>query len=189
MPAPLHREMAKFFDLPYSGIHIGRGSVANITPEARETVRRLQEANAGPRGWKPGEGWEQVPGFYLTEPRQVIIGDGHAHGSLSMAVHEFAHAVDDMLAKISSSQRWYDASGYAVGASRHPYFNFRVNPNGFWSEAFAESFAAWAKATQAGKNAEEAIADALDISDFTRSLAEVRQSLQNIVAFFEEVTK
>jgi len=184
--------MAKFFERPNGGIHIGKGAAVDLTSEAT-TYIDLVRAHYGdtPRGWSSDRGWDKVPGFYLSSARQVLIGDtgAHSHGSQSMAVHEFAHGVDDMLGNFSATRRWRDVSGYAVGAARHPYYTVAGNPQGFWSEAFAESFTAWAKAARTGGDPLKAIADVLDIGGWHRNHELIKKSLHDIVALFEEVTK
>lgn len=178
---------------PNGGVHIGQGRASDLTPEAADYIRRVRGAYGDtPRGWNSsGRTWDDVPGTYLATHRQVLVGDtgAHSHGSLSMAVHEFTHAVDDMLGDFSGSERWRDVSGYAVGAARHPYFNFKTNPQGFWSEAFAEGMTAWAHARERGTDPEEAIADAFDIGSGHRAHELIRKSLRDMVALFEELSQ
>ena len=184
--------MARFLGArPNGGIHIGQGKASDLTPEAQSYIKLVREAHGDtPRGWSPERTWDSVPGFYLSSSRQVLVGDtgSHSHGSQSMAVHEFAHGVDDMLDNLSSTQRWRDVGGYAIGAARHPYFNYKANPQGFWSEAFAEGFAAWAKARDGGTDPQKAIADVFDISEWHRNHDLIKKSLRDIVALFEELT-
>jgi hypothetical protein len=53
-----------------------------------------------PRGWESDATWDIVPGAYQSGSSTVIVGSGeHArnHGSVSIAIHESMHAVQDML--------------------------------------------------------------------------------------------
>jgi hypothetical protein len=76
-----------------------RGSVTDY----RADLRGVQ-----PRGWPPGMTWDNVPGAYLPDTKEVVIGvvghgtpagahvpqTGEGHGSRNLVVHESTHAVD-----------------------------------------------------------------------------------------------
>jgi len=51
--------------------------------------------NGTPRGWEPGKSWKDVGGVYVDGT--VVVGDPQLTGSASVATHEFAHALDEVL--------------------------------------------------------------------------------------------
>lgn len=186
IPESAHRRMARWFaGADDGGVHIGNGSV----PSASPATAHLKGVT--PRGWEiSGRTWDDVPGAYVPSARQVILGDEgrHDHGAESLARHEFAHGIDHMLGNISSTERWRQVVGYALGATMHPYLKFEHNPTGLWSEAFAEGYAAWAHAVAVGEDPVTALANALHIVQH-RYHPQVRQSLRDTIKFFEEVTQ
>jgi hypothetical protein len=76
-----------------------RNSVVDHRPDLK-SVR--------PRGWKPGQTWDTVPGTYSVERKEIVIAvighgtkpgphypaPGERHGSASLLVHEMYHAID-----------------------------------------------------------------------------------------------
>jgi hypothetical protein len=71
------------------GIYIGEGGVPYL-----DNMQHLQGVQ--PRGYPPGETWNNVHGAYVPGKRYVIIGAGR-HGSKSVILHEFGHALGDRL--------------------------------------------------------------------------------------------
>lgn len=53
-------------------------------------------AGVQPRGWPKGMTWDIVPGAYSVRDRYVIAGSG-AHGSSSVLLHEYGHAIGHVL--------------------------------------------------------------------------------------------
>ena len=49
-----------------------------------------------PRGWEGGQTWDTVAGVYNDAARKVSAGRG-LHGSVSLVLHEYGHAVGDRL--------------------------------------------------------------------------------------------
>jgi SPP1 gp7 family putative phage head morphogenesis protein len=49
-----------------------------------------------PRGWPEGMTWDIVPGGYDRKQKHVIAGNG-SHGSVSLLLHEYGHAVGHTL--------------------------------------------------------------------------------------------
>ena len=92
-----------------------------------------------PRGWPPDVTWDTVPGSFNTFHNAVSAGKGR-HGSVSLALHEYGHAVGHNFG-IDSSSEWA-----AIHASSHdsldPYLQ-QGGPGGFagrqefWAESFA----------------------------------------------------
>lgn len=76
-----------------------RGSVTDKDPSLRGVT---------PRGWRPGQTWDGVPGMYYKRSNEVVIATrehgtpagahvpvaGEGHGSADLTVHESMHALD-----------------------------------------------------------------------------------------------
>ena len=67
--------------------------VGNAAVPFLDEMRHL--AVVHPRGWDPGKTWAQVAGMYDPNSHQVILGRGE-NGSISLALHEYAHAISDV---------------------------------------------------------------------------------------------
>lgn len=70
------------------GIHVGNAPAPEL--DSMQYLRGMR-----PRGHEGGT-WDRVAGCYDNSGRQVIAGVG-AHASVSLALHEFGHAVGDSL--------------------------------------------------------------------------------------------
>jgi hypothetical protein len=70
-----------------------------------------------PRGWQSGTTWDSVPGAYNADLRVLVAGIG-IHGSSSLVLHEFGHALGDLLG--------YDSDSRLVAAHQRLYS--RLNP-------------------------------------------------------------
>lgn len=72
------------------------------------TDYRSDLAGVQPRGWPPGSTWDTVPGAFMPDTNEVVIGTrghgtpagahvpatGDGHGSANLVVHESSHAYD-----------------------------------------------------------------------------------------------
>lgn len=133
--------------------------------------------NETPRGWAPGDTWAKVPGAYSPRTRVCACGGGgKGHGSTSLALHEGGHALDHAFSNVgkadgtgwnwraSETASWRHAYD-ALEGSRNPYFSTGGNADGYLSETWAESFAAWVKVRHASDwDQQEAIRAALGMS-------------------------
>lgn len=145
---------------PVGGIFVGNKPVPELSPQSAE-LRRVR-----PRGWAETQTWSSVPGAFLTEHSQLLIGGGGAgHGSSSIAGHEFGHAFHATLPRDDKLdfERLFEQIEDLT--RMNPYFTRAGNPGGTIQEGFAESFAGWA-ATRGDRNkARETIKETLGIRD------------------------
>jgi hypothetical protein len=119
-----------------AGIYFGSGPIPNL--DKRDDLRHDH-----PRGWSEGKTWENVPGAYAPDQRQLLVGTGR-HGSHSVALHETGHAMDDVLGASSNVKgRYADLHYRAQNAGMAPYF-MQAGPAGR-QESFGEAYALWAK--------------------------------------------
>lgn len=84
LPEPL---MKKMLEKGLKGVIVGVGSV----PE-HEGLQHLKGKT--PRGWPPEKTWDTIAGTVVD--KQVVAGTGES-GSASTALHEFGHAIGDIL--------------------------------------------------------------------------------------------
>lgn len=125
----------------HAGIHIGgRGTYVTDL----DGMKNLKGQT--PRGWPPGSSWDQVPGLYSPSDRAVIMGDNVDHGSVSLALHESSHALDDALGTPSMTRQFKEVHReFEQSVPMSPYFSRAGNPTGAESETFAEGFATYTK--------------------------------------------
>lgn len=117
-----------------AGVWFGSGPVPDL--DANADLRRVQ-----PRGWSEGKTWQDVPGAYRPDRRELLIGTG-AHGAESLAQHEGGHAVDDALGHVSLHDRdWANIIERMQTAGAAPYF--MQQGNGGREETWAEAYALW----------------------------------------------
>lgn len=92
-----------------------------------------------PRGWPPGVTWDEVPGAFNPAHNAVSAGKG-AHGSASVVLHEYGHAIGHNFG-IDSSPEWQSIHA-SVHNNLSPYLQ-QGGPGGFAGrqELWAESFA------------------------------------------------
>jgi len=93
-----------------------------------------------PRGWAPGKSWKDVGGVYVDGT--VVVGDPQLTGSASVATHEFAHALDEVLGITTNPL----LAGQLQQLQRHlgagPNGNYFTQPGlAGLSETFAEALA------------------------------------------------
>jgi len=70
-------------------IHVGTGGVSD-----QNHLSYLQGVQ--PRGWEEGATWDNVAGAYVTSGKKVVACTGRG-SSASIALHEYGHAVGDVL--------------------------------------------------------------------------------------------
>lgn len=148
-----------------------------------------------PRGWADGQTWDNVPGAYDPNAKVCACGGGgKGHGSTSLALHEGSHALDDALAKqlgarASATTEWREAF-YAMhgSANMNPYFTYAGNADGFLSEGFAESYAAFTKHRALGvtDDLDIRVAEALGVDRLGKP---VMDAARGIVAYFEKIER
>ncbi len=87
LPAGVHERLAASGALD-GGVYVG--DVPMVDLDDNSHLRDLS-----PRGWSDGKTWgnSRVPGAYNDLRRQVTAGDG-PHGSASLALHEYGHAIE-----------------------------------------------------------------------------------------------
>jgi hypothetical protein len=113
---------------------------------------RTDLRGVGPRGWPPGAVWDTVPGAFLPDRNEVVIGViGHAdrnphvprrgegHGSWNLVVHESGHAFDLAVATHRSSSAAFTQARTADLATLSAYER-QPDPAGS-QETWAESAA------------------------------------------------
>jgi len=152
-------------------------------------------AGVKPRGWADGQTWDNVPGGYDPNAKVCACGGGgKSHGSTSLALHEASHALDDALTRkfgmrASETSEWRDAY-YAIHAvaDMNPYFTYGGNQDGFLSEGFAESYAAFTKHRAEGRGdfLDARVADALEVD---RRGKPVMDAARGIIAYFEKIER
>jgi Flp pilus assembly pilin Flp len=95
--------VAEIAKLPVGGLVALQKSGIKITVVRNSIVEALPALKGvRPRGWPPGATWDSVPGSYDPATKQVVIATrggvvpptGNGHGSVSLAAHETAHAID-----------------------------------------------------------------------------------------------
>lgn len=94
-----------------------------------------------PRGWgRSGRTWDSVPGGYVTNTKTVVAGDSGSHGSESLLLHEYGHAVGDVMGHDDSSML---VSQHAALYDRLPTYLKQGGPGAVAGrqELFAEGFA------------------------------------------------
>jgi toxin lethal factor len=100
-------------------------------------------ANQQPRGWPPGSTWEQVPG--VADGKNIYVAvDSDNHGSGSIMLHEFGHAVDAANGYLVDKPAWKTAYDAVVAVHKDdlsPYF-LQEGHAGL-SEMWAEVFVHW----------------------------------------------
>ncbi len=152
------------------GIYVGDTAVPDL-----DSLGHLHKVQ--PRGWRPGDTWNAVPGAYSPDTLVVALGGGdHGHGSTSLALHEFGHGADHAVGVMAEEGSYASATPafrdvyddlVADAASKpvNPYF--LQSGDAGRSETWAESFAAWAQAKQSGKPPAAFIESALSSSPAT----------------------
>lgn len=134
-------------DLQRAGVKVVacRDNVTDAVPSLRDVQ---------PRGWAPGRTWNDVPGAYNPNSKEVIVATrggaggarevppiGNGHGSVSLVAHEVAHAVDASRRYPSKNddtfQRAYQQD--LRGGQLLPYYTQAGEAGA--SEAYAESLA------------------------------------------------
>jgi hypothetical protein len=188
MPAHVHQALAEHFaGHPDGGIYVGDKMVPDL--DNNQHLKGVQ-----PRGHPAGSTWDTVPGAYGPQRRTVAVGNG-PHGSISIALHESSHAVDDAIrartGRLASDDplfaRIVDDIN-ANGPTLNPYYEQYSNPGGYRSEAFAEGFAAYMDARAAGTDPEERVYEAL--VGFKRrptSPEASRRRIRQLVDYFRSV--
>ncbi len=88
VPARLMKMLASHLGL--EGVSVGEGAFTDF-----ETGRPLKGVR--PRGWPEGTTWDDVCGAYDPVKKHVVIGTKGDTGSASMPLHEFGHAVGDLM--------------------------------------------------------------------------------------------
>jgi hypothetical protein len=96
-------------------------------------------AGVRPRGYADGSTWDAVGGAYSPVDRVVAVATEGRDGSVSVALHETAHSLDDAY----RGRGQFDAVWSGVADKSKPYFNPSGNPAGWQSEGWAESLAAY----------------------------------------------
>lgn len=109
-----------------------------------------------PRGWPPGTTWMDVPGVYDPGTKEVVIatktGAGGrrivptkasgAHGSVSLTIHEVAHAYDHAMGDINATDRAFHKARRAdLQALRRESDYFTQPGAAGLEESYAESLA------------------------------------------------
>jgi hypothetical protein len=98
--AAVLREVEK---LPLGGLRALQQAGIRITVVQNSVVEALPGLKGvRPRGWPPGSSWDNVPGLYDPQTKQVIIATrggavpatGDGHGSANLVIHEVAHGID-----------------------------------------------------------------------------------------------
>ncbi|WP_147471496.1 anthrax toxin lethal factor-related metalloendopeptidase [Nocardia stercoris] len=153
IPDSFHNKLLEHFaSHPEGGIDIIDGTVTQIMTDLRGVT---------PRGWPPGQTWDNVPGLYRTTTHQVALGSKGEHDTLSLALHETGHAFDAALGTASESAEFRQLYDRMDGLN--PYF---AQPGDAGrSETFAEGFDCWVYNRNMPPNYRAyAIADGLGIS-------------------------
>ena len=88
VPARLIKMMVSHLGL--EGVSVGEGAFTDF--EAGRPFKGVR-----PRGWSEGKTWDDVPGAYDSTKKHVVIGTRGNHGSESLALHEFGHAVGHLM--------------------------------------------------------------------------------------------
>lgn len=167
-PATLHAAVRDHLvERPGGGIFVGDSMIVDL--DSLGYLRGEQ-----PRGWSPGSSFASVPGVY--DPAKGVVAIGHAHkghGSQSVALHEFGHGADEAIGKklnldggirASQSPEFRTVHGLLRRAGDAKPYVLQAGDAGL-SEAWAEGFAAWAQATNAGVSPIPVIANALGTRD------------------------
>lgn len=176
-----------FASKPGGGFYVGDKAMPELDNQGHLAGQR-------PRGWAEGQTWDNVPGGY--SPSQKVCacgGGGKGHGATSLALHEASHALDHALAKqigvrASASTEWRAAFYAMHGSARmNPYFTYDGNADGFLSEGFAESYAAFTKYRLSDpENLDLRIAQALDAD---RRDKPTMDAARGILAYFEKIER
>jgi SPP1 gp7 family putative phage head morphogenesis protein len=88
LPDTLHKKLVA---AGLQDVHFGKKSMPYL--DANQQYR-----NAQPRGWPPGSTWDEVAGAYNRGNKSVVAGwTPQGHGSRSAAIHEYGHAIGDLL--------------------------------------------------------------------------------------------
>jgi len=105
--------------------------------------RRLRGEH--PRGWPDGATWDTVPGAggtsgYAANPNRELTGRGHS--SSSLALHEYAHAVDHATARpgwrrASVERPWRDGPWRELRRRTEVSAYLRNHAEEWYAEAFA----------------------------------------------------
>lgn len=171
-----------FADTPEGGFYIGDEAVPELDDLGH--LRGVQ-----PRGWDEAATWDTVPGAFNPATRVCACGGGgHGHGTTSLALHEGSHALDNALGMASRSDEFI-AAYFDVHGKLHmnPYFTHPGNPEGYLSEGFAETFAAYSKSRSLDREGQiDALSSALADGHVT-SGPETRASLGRLLDYFSGI--
>lgn len=206
-PLGVHRMLRDHFaEKPGAGFYLGDAPVPEL--DSLGHLRGVQ-----PRGWPAGMTWDGVDGAYNPGTRVCacggkVNGAGHAGKHSSTALHEGAHAFDNAVATqtadgyVSDSAdfraAWDDVlTAHGKDLNVAGYFTPAGNPTGYYSEAFAEAFAEWARqrVTLAGRPA--AIAGAVGLAlttrrtgqDFSEYVVNATALGAKVVAYFDALAR
>jgi len=128
-----------------------RQGIDVIATQDSITSYRTDLAGVTPRGWPPGSTWDQVPGAYTPDRREVVVGTiadangnrivpptNSSHGSHSLVLHEAAHGLDHAHNYPSTGDVF--STAHSLDSSNLTSYQNQAGNAGL-SEAFAEQYA------------------------------------------------
>lgn len=189
LPPMMHHTVNRLFTRSgaLAGLFIGDGPVTEVSPLGKH-LKGVQ-----PRGWGEGKTFDQVAGVFMAALGQIVVGGGpkFPHGSTSLSVHEFGHALDEADKVVagghssSSTEKWRDAIETINASSDlvvNPYYTRTANPGGWLDEAYAEGLAGWSTAADA-KDDMAKVNAILDTLTYRKPGREPSEDVVNAVKF------
>ena len=186
LPKGAHQLLRDHFaEVDGSGFHLGiDGKLSKL-----DAFKDAGQA----RGYAKGKTTDDAAGAYSPRERVVGCTNSHAHGSSSMALHEGSHALDDALLRsrggsASLSDEFKEAwQGVSDTYTPHAYFRRDGNPDGWWSEAFAESYASYTLQRAALSGDELARAVVTSLGQGSELGPKGLAAARNLVRYFEQL--